>query len=159
MKKLLALIFVLALSGLTWILPSPSPVVADDPAPALSPVVVVTGEPEPEPVIEVTSEPAPEPEPVIEVTSEPVLTEHVIFEDGSGRDTYSDGSIITFCLEGQLCDDGTDPDTVANTEDWEWNWETEDNRTSGVTVTLYTGEVWTGNLTANDDGTYTFVRK
>ena len=129
MKKLLALIFVLALSGLTWVLPSPSPVVADDPAPDLSPVVIVTGEPEPEPVIEVTSEPAPEPEPepeaVIEATPEP------------------EPVVETVCYEDQEC----------------WNWETMGNRTSGVAITLYTGEVWTGNLTANGDGTYTFVRK
>lgn len=131
MKKLLALIFVLAISGLTWILPSPSPVVADDPAPDLSPVVIVTGEPEPEPVIEVTSEPAPEPEPepkpeaVIEATPEP------------------EPVVETVCYEDQEC----------------WNWETMGNRTSGVAITLYTGEVWTGNLTANGDGTYTFVRK
>ena len=133
MKKLLALIFVLAMSGLTWILPSQSPVVADDPAPDLSPVVIVTGEPEPEPVIEVTSEPAPVPEPepepepeaVIETTPEPKPV------------------VETVCYEDQEC----------------WNWETMGNRTSGVAITLYTGEVWTGNLTANGDGTYTFVRK
>lgn len=127
MKKLLALIFVLAISGLTWILPSPSPVVADDPAPDLSPVVIVTGEPEPEAVIEVTSEPAPEPEPepVIEVTSEP------------------EPVVETGCHEDQEC----------------WNWETMGNRTSGVAITLHTGEIWTGNLTAKGDGTYTFVRK
>ena len=129
MKKLLALIFVLAISGLTWILPSPSPVVADDPAPALSPVIEVTSEPapEPEPVIEVTSEPAPEPAPeaMIEATPEP------------------EPVVETVCYEDQEC----------------WNWETMGNRTSGVAITLYTGEVWTGNLTANGDGTYTFVRK
>ena len=127
MKKLLALIFVLAISGLTWILPSPSPVVADDPAPDLPPVVIVTGEPEPGSVIEATSEPAPEPEPeaVIEATPEP------------------ESVVETVCYEDQEC----------------WNWETMGNRTSGVAITLYTGEVWTGNLTANGDGTYTFVRK
>ena len=78
--------------------------------------------------VTVTAAPAPAPAPA---PAEPVLIEHVIFEDGSGRDTYSDGSIITFCLEGQLCDDGTDPDTVANTEGWEWDCETMGNKVCG----------------------------
>ena len=74
-------------------------------------------------------QPAPEPEPEPEVVIEATPEPEPVVE--------------TVCYEDQEC----------------WNWETMGNRTSGVAITLYTGEVWTGNLTANGDGTYTFVRK
>lgn len=42
------------------------------------------------------------------VSHQPVVVDYVLFEDGSFRHTYSDGTTTTGCLPGFLCDGGSE---------------------------------------------------